>query len=139
MKKNLNNTFKTSDTTRPNKKRRRRMGPNISDENLDNEIHALEKRLYYYRARKKGLIKDNEVSCKYKKDQADYAFYAYWTKEHDFVLNYKRLYAKMISSSKQFIRFQTRLREVFNKRATPEQMEKLTALIQETLTDVEKQ
>lgn len=121
------------------KKHRRRMGPNISDENLDNEIKALEKRLYYYRARKKGLNnKDNWIQ-KNKDDQADYAFYTYWTKKHNFAANYERLYVKMISSAKRFVTFQNRLRSVFNKRATPEQMEKLTALIANTVTDIEKQ
>lgn len=115
------------------------MGPNISDENLDNEIRALEKRLYYYRARKKGLNNKDNWTQRNKDDQADYAFYIYWTKKHDFVLNYKRLYARMISSAKRFVNFQNRLRSVFNKRATPEQMEKLTALIANTVTDIEKQ
>lgn len=126
--------------TQTNKKKyRRRMGPNISDENLDNEIRALEKRLYYYRARKKGLNNKDNWTQKNKDYQADYAFYTYWTKKHDFAVNYKRLYANMISSAKRFVTFQNRLRSVFNKRATPEQMEKLTALIANTVTDIEKQ
>lgn len=115
------------------------MGPNISDENLDNEIKALEKRLYYYRARKKGLTNKDNWTQRNKEDQADYAFYIYWTKKHDFVMNYKRLYAQMINSSKKFVEFQNRLRHVFNKRATLEQMEALTALIKETTLDIEKQ
>lgn len=125
--------------TQTNRKRRRRMGPNISDENLDHEIKALEKRLYYYRARKKSLNNKDTWVKRNKADQADYAFYIYWTKKHDFVLNYKRLYARMISSAKQFVNFQNRLRSVFNKRATPEQMETLTALIKETTFDINNQ
>lgn len=144
MKKNLNNTFRTSDTIRPGKKRRRRMGPNISDENIDNEIKALEKRLYYYRARKKGLEnKDNSVKKVHNKrtaqDRADYQFYHYWTTECDYEKTYVKLYQSMVVSARRFIKFQTRLKEVFDKRATAEQKARLEFLINTAVQEINKQ
>lgn len=114
-------------TTRKTKATRNKY---IKDDELDDEIKRTQHRLFYLRNRKRtGVAGGESRKNKLKKYGADYAYYTYWVKDHNFTTKYKQLREDMTVTAKRFVTYHNRIMEVVNKFGTDQEKDLLKKIM----------